>query len=30
MTSGVSVKLRVWVMSPFTISESIGVHGLGW
>src|SRR6266851_5372882 len=29
MTSGVSVKLSVCVMSPLTISESIGVHGFG-
>src|SRR5258708_28878644 len=29
MTSGVSVKLSVCVMSPLTISESSGVHGFG-
>ena len=29
MTSGVSVKFSVCVMSPLTISESMGVHGLG-
>src|SRR6266700_2249330 len=30
ITSGVSVKLSVCVMSPLTISESIGVHAFGW
>src|SRR5260370_22214791 len=29
ITSGVSVELSVCVMSPLTISQSIGVHSLG-
>ena len=29
MTSGVSVKFRVCVMSPLTSSESTGVQGRG-